>query len=815
MNTTILKFIVWATFISFHLKLFCNAFMKSSGGHNKDEMGQFQLEHAGTEYSFKMESNPAELFDKNFDLFHSHYGERFVFDESYHKFLTNECKVYTGSDFANEATISIHRCGESYDGMVIKNDGKTFLITSSTDDEKKNITKRSLGPIFERRHVIVEDDLPKKTIENILPRIQLYKNISDLPIVEEKAMPVLQGPIIVELAVFADQELWKKFKRKYNSEYVAENELKKFIFTLITNVNLIYGQKSMDPSVVFRIKRFELMKNPPSSLQSSAHDTGDVDKLLTNFCKYQQRLNPRSRDDRHWDHAVLLSGYDLHFAENYMAAGYAPVKGMCSDDYSCTIVEGYDFSATFTLAHEMGHSLGMLHDGQNNDCSAQCCLMSYISGGGKTVWSSCSVREMNAFVNQLGRNSGYPKNCLTSGRRKISAQEDANVGWHVLPGQRYTADQQCKLTHGKCYDMELKDGAKIHSVCAMLYCGSDDGFIYSAQPALEGTYCGANRWCIEGSCQPWTGSSSRQPQVVSGQWSGWSDAMDSCQGSSCSSCQIKNQMSVRRVIRTCENPAPNNGGSKCEGNNYRAFVCNKQPCQYGLTANQYASQNCTFLRNKKLGDNIRTNGIGLQQDQDPCKIWCETTTSKDYYFTVSNFPDGTPCGHNKFCLAGHCLILACDSSHLVNTLAECPSPQKIPAKETRLEPPLGWSEWAPWMPCSTTCDWGTRTRTRYCKEPKDTGPSAGQCAGSSRDTERCRVNEQCSTMTASQKSAKSMPVLPTRGGASNETNSFEWSAWSACSAKCGRGVQTRSIRCSKCPWPVNDSRPCHSGPCHS
>jgi len=62
------------------------------------------------------------------------------------------------------------------------------------------------------------------------------------------------------------------------------------------------------------------------------------------------------------------------------------------------------------------------------------------------------------------------------------------------------------------------------------------------------------QWCLEGSCRYWEGSTGR-PQIVHGQWSQWADARDSCMGGSCSACQIKNQISVRRVVRTCENPA--------------------------------------------------------------------------------------------------------------------------------------------------------------------------------------------------------------------------------------------------------------------
>ncbi len=97
-----------------------------------------------------------------------------------------------------------------------------------------------------------------------------------------------------------------------------------------------------------------------------------MDQLLENFCDYQNSLNPQSDDDpRHWDHALLFTGYDLYRGTLKSVAGYAPVKGMCSGIRSCTINEGLDFGAVFVITHEMGHSLGMYHDGDNG-CAHFC-----------------------------------------------------------------------------------------------------------------------------------------------------------------------------------------------------------------------------------------------------------------------------------------------------------------------------------------------------------------------------------------------------------------------------------------------------------
>lgn len=87
---------------------------------------------------------------------------------------------------------------------------------------------------------------------------------------------------------------------------------------------------------------------------------------------------------RHWDIGILVSGQDIWGQSNgvktYDTLGLARTGSMCHPDISCLAVEfgvwgalgnNYPtsgFSAAYTLAHELGHTLGMSHDGFNNEC---------------------------------------------------------------------------------------------------------------------------------------------------------------------------------------------------------------------------------------------------------------------------------------------------------------------------------------------------------------------------------------------------------------------------------------------------------------
>lgn len=103
---------------------------------------------------------------------------------------------------------------------------------------------------------------------------------------------------------------------------------------------------------------------------------------------------------------LLIFLYDYVFFNirdnpNLFALGLAWVSGMCHPEYSCTINEGNNFESVYVIAHEMGHNLGMNHDGETsegNDCNPNNHLMSPVLGPGKVTWSECSNQEINNFL---------------------------------------------------------------------------------------------------------------------------------------------------------------------------------------------------------------------------------------------------------------------------------------------------------------------------------------------------------------------------------------------------------------------------------
>ncbi|TKR83100.1 hypothetical protein L596_016747 [Steinernema carpocapsae] len=727
--------------------------------------------------------------------------------------------------------------------MIITDDGSYFLIhpVSPESEGKHVIHKRSAD--ISGKHECLFDPKDDPFPEDRFAR-DIFGGFGDrLAVMREEELTI-------ELAVFADDTMWSHFHKLYRKD--AEVELHRFIVAVVNNIDILFRHSTINPKVKVKIVKYEVLKFPPPSMSRNSHKNGDVDRLLESFCDYQHSINPPDDlDPRHWDHALLFSG-SVSTGETLLGLicdVLNPMKRLCnlqlikilhnclknqlglhsrnphepaaaiaflmcqrsrrSGSYLtnpsfCLLLRPlprlpqsrrrlrsgqrnvlrnpklYHFGSVFVVTHEMGHSLGMYHDG------LRCCIMSPSVGTGKTEWSQCSVKELNVFVTHMGTQN-RPHNCLRDDPLLDDGPDgnsiiDRNV--QIYPGQDYPINEQCMIFHGECWKHELRDGQTIEDVCQMVWCGNNEGIIRTAHPALEGTYCGEGRFCIGGKCVPATSTRLRQ---VHGKWSEWNE-MSSC-GMGCSDCSIDGQLRVRRSVRTCDSPSPNNGGQDCPGAALRGIRCHRRICK-GPSIQEFSTKVCTQYRNHPVNPLPHLTGKGFQYEQAPCKIWC--FMSRNNIRTISNFPDGTPCGSGKYCVQGECMSLACNGKSLVNSTSDCPlHPPELSAEElahshenqtlsTSAESHYGsWSSWSAWTVCTATlCNsFGVSQRTRTC--------SLEKCIGSPKQRAVCRG-----------------PVCVAK-------SINEWTNWSACSASCGaNGVQHRSRTNCKEEGFCLERRPC-------
>ncbi|CAG2173530.1 unnamed protein product, partial [Oppiella nova] len=215
-------------------------------------------------------------------------------------------------------------------------------------------------------------------------------NIPKNQILKRKRRAVTQK--IIETAVYIDRHLLNRFNG-------LRSELTRLVLAIMNEVQLIYSFKSMKTRIKIVIMKMVFLSQPDSSPDTAE---GDIDEYLDNFCSWQSKKWRQENSSNRWDHALMLTGLDLYKQsgdkKNKKVLGLAWVNGMCKPAYSCTLNEGKSFEAAFVIAHEMGHSLGILHDGTGNNCDGDKFIMSEKTGPGKINWSQCSNIYLDNFL---------------------------------------------------------------------------------------------------------------------------------------------------------------------------------------------------------------------------------------------------------------------------------------------------------------------------------------------------------------------------------------------------------------------------------
>ncbi|XP_015790631.2 A disintegrin and metalloproteinase with thrombospondin motifs adt-1-like [Tetranychus urticae] len=289
----------------------------------------------------------------------------------------------------------------------------------------------------------------------------------------------------IETAIFVDSSLAQKYDGHLD-------DLQRLIMSIMNEVQLIYEYSSMETRIQIVITKLEILRN-----EGPDDAEGDIDQYLDNFCLWQAKLHRAENWAQRWDHALMLTGLDLYKdigggKKNKKVLGLAWVNGMCKPTYSCTLNEGKSFEASFVIAHEMGHSLGILHDGRSNNCDADKFIMSEKTGPGKINWSPCS----NVYItNFLSRGHGR---CLENVAMATGELDFRRLG--RLPGEQFPPNIQCQLALGSQYKAYVSSKEPFNNICRELWCLSGS-WATPAHPALEGSQCGPDdRRCYQGSC---------------------------------------------------------------------------------------------------------------------------------------------------------------------------------------------------------------------------------------------------------------------------------------------------------------------------
>ncbi|XP_078700026.1 uncharacterized protein LOC144926865 [Branchiostoma floridae x Branchiostoma belcheri] len=263
-------------------------------------------------------------------------------------------------------------------------------------------------------------------------------------------------------------------------------------------------------------------------------------------------------------------------------------------------------------------------------------------------------------------------------------------------------------------------------------------------------------------------------QPVNGSWSPWG-LWSSCDVTCGDGLQMRN--------RSCDSPAPANGGLYCSGNDTDFQLCTTAPCPVNGNWSQWSSWSTCDV----------TCGFGSQWrnrscDNPPPQHGGTNCTGSSVDLQIC---EGPPCPINgnwsQWSSWSTCDVTCGFGSQWRNRSCDNPPPQhggdnctgSSADLQTCAVPPCAvngnWSQWSSWSTCDVTCGFGSQARNRSCDNPP---PQHGgtNCTGSSADLQICEG-----------------PPCAVNG------NWSQWSSWSTCDVTCGFGSQWRNRSCDNPP----------------
>ncbi|XP_044132344.1 A disintegrin and metalloproteinase with thrombospondin motifs 12 isoform X2 [Bufo gargarizans] len=420
-------------------------------------------------------------------------------------------------------------------------------------------------------------------------------------------------------------------------EYHGSESIESYIFTVMNMVSGLFHDPSIGNAIHIKVVRVILLEEEEEGLKIVHH----ADQTLTSFCKWQKSINPKSDSHpAHHDVAVLLTRKDICAGRNSPCEtlGLSHLSGMCQPFRSCNINEDTGLPMAFTIAHEIGHSFGIQHDGQGNDCES--------TGGPPYImsrqlqydtspltWSPCSKEYITRF---LDRGWG---SCLDD----LPAKKDFKLPL-IAPGVLYDVNHQCQLQYGpNATYCELVD-----NVCQTLWCSVKDLCRSKLDATADGTRCGEKKWCINGACV----TVGKQPDTVNGGWASWTFW---------SHCTRTCGAGVQSAERKCNNPEPKFGGKYCTGERKRYRMCKTNPCPKNQPS--FRQMQCAEFDSLLYKNELHT-WYPIYNTANPCELHCRNAEGNFADKLLDSVIDGTPCfeetDSRDVCINGMCKSVGCD-----------------------------------------------------------------------------------------------------------------------------------------------------------
>ncbi|XP_043939056.1 zinc metalloproteinase-disintegrin-like batroxstatin-2 isoform X1 [Protopterus annectens] len=409
----------------------------------------------------------------------------------------------------------------------------------------------------------------------------------------------------IELYLVADRTVFEKYR--------TLDAVRKRLFEIVNFINLVYKEINSFVALI----GIDIWNNGDKMTVSSNSGT-----TLDSFMSWRSSdLLKRKQNDN----AQLLTNVDFDGA----TVGLAFVATMCAM-HSAGIIQDHTLSSIgigATMAHEMGHNLGMSHDTSSCVCSSGSCIMqASLSSNFPREFSSCSQQNLQSFfldkMPQCIRNIPDKQMIVATpvcGNGFVEVGEDCDCGTvqecvnpccnasscKLKPQAQCVAGECCKDCKVKPFGDECR--ASKHDCDLPEFCSGQSAVCPPDRFRVNGYPCSNGKgYCINGTCP----QRDQQCKYIWGQ--------DAVLGTD--DCFQHNTLG--RHFAYCKK-SPAGTFISCK---QKDIYCGKLFCIGGTSP--------AFVR-------IATYGT------------CKTTFSEEKDLSLVN--DGTKCGEEKVCSQGECL----------------------------------------------------------------------------------------------------------------------------------------------------------------
>ncbi|KAG8450275.1 hypothetical protein GDO86_002796 [Hymenochirus boettgeri] len=583
-------------------------------------------------YRGTVDSSPQSLavfnlcggLDGYFAVKHAHYTIKPLI-----KGKAGEGQVY--SDGSERVLHAFIKDRFSFETVQSRASCETHGIRKRLHKHRKGSTKHP------NKHQQTQENLEKTNQTSTPPDPHLKETFFQATTLKKRQRRSISKSRHVELLLVADESMAKKYGK----------DLHHYLLTLASIASRLYSHPSIENHIRLAVVKVVMVTDKDKGPEVSKNAATS----LKNFCKWQHQHNQLDDEhDQHYDAAILFTREDLCGHHSCDTLGMADVGTICSPERSCAVIEDDGLHAAFTVAHEIGHLLGLSHDDskfceENFGSLEDKRLMSSVltSIDASKPWSKCTSATITDFLDD-----GHGNCLLDQPRNQILGPEE-------LPGQSYDAIHQCKLAFGPTYTV-----CPGMDVCSRLWCAvvrqGQMVCLTKKLPAVEGTPCGKGRICLHGKC---VDKNKKKYYSVSshgnwGSWGPWGQCSRTCGGG------------VQFAYRHCNNPAPKNSGRYCTGKRAIYRSCNVTPCP--SNAKSFRQQQCearngfqTDVKGAKTFVEWVPKYAGIQPG-DVCKLICQAKGTGYYVVFSQKVTDGTECRpySNSVCVKGKCVRTGCD-----------------------------------------------------------------------------------------------------------------------------------------------------------